>query len=131
LGGLNFGKTLSTVARLWMVDSFFDSWRVESVGAIEWVTNVAARLLPHSGAVEGGFSPSRRTYFFQYAAVLAGGFHFLPLLMDLPLGVCAIRSNASDVPVPIFLPSGGLRMLSLATSTLATTCLLAEIGARR
>src|SRR5437879_6141637 len=76
LGGLNFGKTLSTIALLWMVASFFGFLAVESVGAIEWVTNAAARLLPHSGAVAGGFSPSRRT-FFQYAAVLAGGLPFL------------------------------------------------------
>jgi hypothetical protein len=73
-GSFNFGKSLSTFARLWMVASFFGFLAVESVGAVEWVTNVAARLRP--GAVAGGFSSSRRT-FFQYAAVLAGGFPFL------------------------------------------------------
>jgi hypothetical protein len=67
-GNFDFGKTLATVARLWLVASFFGFLAVESVGAIEWVTNAAARLRP--GAVAGGFSPSRRT-FFQYAAVLA------------------------------------------------------------
>src|ERR1700682_32737 len=67
LGSFNFGKTLSTVARLWMVASFFGFLAGESGGAIEWGKNCAAGLLPHSGAVAGGFSPSRRT-FFQYAA---------------------------------------------------------------
>src|SRR5271170_719120 len=73
LGSLRLGKTLSTVARLWLVASFFGFLAIESVGAIEWVTNVAARLRP--GAVAGGFSSSRRT-FFQYAAVMAGSVPF-------------------------------------------------------
>src|SRR6266852_7337218 len=59
LGSFNLGETLSTVARLWMVASFFGFLAVASVGAIEWLTNVAARRLPHSGAVAGGYSPSR------------------------------------------------------------------------
>ena len=44
LGTFSFGKSLSTFARLWLVASFFGFLAVESVGAIEWVTNVAARL---------------------------------------------------------------------------------------
>jgi hypothetical protein len=76
LGSFNLGKSLTTFARIWLVASFFGFLAIESVAAIEWVTNVAARIFPHSGAVAGGFSPSRRT-FFQYAAVLAGGFPFL------------------------------------------------------
>src|ERR1019366_2872444 len=73
VGSVHLGKTLSTFARLWLVASFFGFLAVESVGAIEWVTNVAARLRP--GVVADGFSSSRRT-FFQYAAAFAGG---LPL----------------------------------------------------
>src|ERR1700732_2113989 len=62
-GSLNLGKTLTTVARLWMVASFFGFLAVESVGAIEWVTNVAARLLPPSGAAgSGGRSSPRSVY---------------------------------------------------------------------
>jgi len=98
LGSFNFGKTISTVARLWMVASFFGFLAVESVGAIEWVTNVAARLLPHSGAVAGGFSPSRRT-FFQYAAVLAGGFPFLAATYGFAAGRLRYKVERVDVPV--------------------------------
>src|SRR5260370_29304279 len=63
LGSFNLGKTLSTVARLWMVASFFGFLAVESVGAIEWGTNFAAGLLPPSGGVAGGVVPSPRTRF--------------------------------------------------------------------
>src|SRR5260370_41057013 len=58
-GGVNFGKSLSTVARLWMVASFFGFLAVESVGGMEWLTHVAAGRLPHSGWVGAGVSPSR------------------------------------------------------------------------
>src|SRR6202166_3586964 len=95
-GSFNFGKTLSTVARLWMVASFFGFLAVESVGAIEWVTNVAARLLPRSGSVAGGFSPSRRT-FFQYAAVLAGGFPFLAATYGFAAGRLRYTIQRGDV----------------------------------
>src|SRR5437879_13867280 len=61
LGGLNFGKTLSTVARLWMVASFFGFLAVEWVGAIEWVTNAAERFMPNAGAVAAGVRPWRLT----------------------------------------------------------------------
>src|SRR6266404_311230 len=68
--------------------------------------------------------------FFNMRPCLLEAFHFLPLLMDLPLGVCAIRSNASMCRWPIFLPNWmGCALLSLATSTLATTCLLARLRA--
>jgi len=95
-GGLNFGKTLSTFARLWLAASFFAFVAVESVGAIEWVTNVAARLRP--GAVAGGFSPSRRT-FFQYAAVLAGSFPFLAATYGFATGRLRYTIERVDVPV--------------------------------
>ena len=57
LGGFNLGKTLSTFSRLWLVASFFGFLAVESVGAIEWVTNFAVRLRHHSGAVRVGSIP--------------------------------------------------------------------------
>src|ERR1017187_9155933 len=97
-GSLNLGKTLTTVARLWLVASVFGFLAVESVGAIEWVTNVAARLLPHSGAVAGDFSPSRRT-FFQYAAVLAGGFPFLAATYGFAAGRLRYTIERVDVQI--------------------------------
>jgi hypothetical protein len=57
-GNFDLGKTLTTVAHLWLVASSFGFLAVESVGAIEWVTNAAARLRP--GAVAGGFKKVRR-----------------------------------------------------------------------
>jgi uncharacterized protein len=112
LGSFNLGKTLSTVARLWMVASFFGFLAVESVGAIEWVTNVAARLRP--GAVAGGFSPSRRT-FFQYAAVLAGGFPFLAATYGFAAGRLRYTIERVDVPVANLPPElDGLRIAQLS-----------------
>jgi uncharacterized protein len=113
-GSFNLGKTVSTVARLWMVASFFGFLAVESVGAIGWVTNVAARLLPHSGAVAGGFSPSRRT-FFQYAAVLAGGFPFLAATYGFAAGRLRYTIERVDVPVANLPPElDGLRIVQLS-----------------
>ena len=113
-GSLNLGKTLTTFARLWLVASFFGFLAVESVGAIEWVTNIAARLLIHSGAVAGGFSPSRRT-FFQYAAVLAGGFPFLAATYGFAAGRLRYTVERVDVPVAN-LPAelDGLRIAQLS-----------------
>ncbi|HKM86708.1 MAG TPA: metallophosphoesterase [Terriglobales bacterium] len=114
LGNFNLGKTLTTVARLWMIASFFGFLAVESVGAIEWVTNVAARLLPHSGAVAGGFSPSRRT-FFQYAAILAGGFPFLAATYGFAAGRLRYTIERVDVPVANLPPElDGLRIAQLS-----------------
>ena len=113
-GSLNLGKTLTTVARLWLVASVFGFLAVESVGAIEWVTNVAARLLPHSGAVAGDFSPSRRT-FFQYAAVLAGGFPFLAATYGFAAGRLRYTIERVDVPVANLPPElDGLRIAQLS-----------------
>ncbi len=114
LGGFNFGRSLATVARLWLVASFFGFLAVESVGAIEWVTNVAARLLHHSGAVAGEFSPSRRT-FFQYAAVLAGGFPFLAATYGFAAGRLRYTVERVDVPVANLPPElDGLRIAQLS-----------------
>jgi predicted MPP superfamily phosphohydrolase len=113
-GNWNVGKSLSTVARLWLVASFFGFLAVESVGAIEWVTNVAARFLPHSGAVAGGFSPSRRT-FFQYAAVLAGGFPFFAATYGFAAGRLRYTIERVDVPVANLPPElDGLRIAQLS-----------------
>ena len=113
-GNLNLGKALTTVARLWLVASVFGFLAVESVGAIEWVTNFAARLLPHSGAVAGGFSPSRRT-FFQYAAVLAGGFPFLAATYGFAAGRLRYAIERVDVPVANLPPElDGLRVAQLS-----------------
>jgi hypothetical protein len=95
-GSFNIGKTFSTVVRLWLGTSFFGFLAVESVGAIEWVTNVAAQLRP--GAVAGGFSPSRRT-FFQYAAVLAGGFPFLAATYGFAAERLRYTVERVDVPI--------------------------------
>jgi uncharacterized protein len=114
LGSLNLGKSFTTITRLWMVASFFGFLAVESVGAIEWVTNVAARLLPHSGAIAGGFSPSRRT-FFQYAAVLAGGFPFLAATYGFAAGRLRYTIERVDVPVANLPPElDGLRIAQLS-----------------
>src|ERR1700676_1023826 len=114
LGRLNVGKSFTTFARLWLVASFFGFIAVESVGAIEWVTNVAARLLPHSGAVAGGFSSSRRT-FFQYAAVLAGGFPFLAATYGFAAGRLRYMVERVDVPVANLPPElDGLRIAQLS-----------------
>src|SRR5271163_3100055 len=108
----NLGKTLTTFARLWMVASFFGFLAVQSVGALEWVTNAAARFRP--GAVEGGFSPSRRT-FFQYAAVLAGGFPFLAATYGFAAGRLRYTIERVDVPVANLPPElVGLRIAQLS-----------------
>jgi hypothetical protein len=112
LGGFNLGKSLSTFARLWMVASVFGFLAIESVAAIEWVTNIAARLRP--GAVAGGFSPSRRT-FFQYAAVLAGGFPFLAATYGFAAGRLRYTIERVDVPVANLPPElDGLRIAQLS-----------------
>ena len=114
LGSFNLGKSLTTFARLWMVASVFGFLAVESVGAIEWVTNAAARLLPHSGTLAGGFSPSRRT-FFQYAAVLAGGFPFLAATYGFAAGRLRYTIERLDVPVANLPPElDGLRIAQLS-----------------
>jgi len=97
-----------------MVASFFGFLAIESVGAIEWVTNVAARLLLHSGAVAGGFSPSRRT-FFQYAAALAGGVPFLAATYGFAAGRLRYTIERVDVPVANLPPElDGLRIAQLS-----------------
>ena len=114
LGSFSFGKSFTTFARLWLVASFFGFVAVELVGAIEWGTNLAARLLPHSGTMAGGFSPSRRT-FFQYAAVLAGGFPFLAATYGFAAGRLHYMVERVDVPIADLPPElDGLRIGQLS-----------------
>ncbi|MGA2356713.1 MAG: metallophosphoesterase [Terriglobales bacterium] len=112
VGEFHLGKTLTTFARLWLVASVFAFLAVESVGAIEWVTNIAARLRP--GAMAGGFSPSRRS-FFQYAAVVAGSFPFLAATYGFAAG--RLRYTVERVEVPVAnLPAelDGMRIAQLS-----------------
>jgi predicted MPP superfamily phosphohydrolase len=112
LGSLSLGKSLTTFARLWLVASFFGFLAIESVAAIEWVTNAAVRLRP--GAAAGDFSPARRT-FFCYAAVLAGGFPFLAATYGFAAGRLRYTIERVDVPIAN-LPSelDGLRIAQLS-----------------
>ncbi len=113
-GNFNVGKSLTTFARLWLVASFFGFLAIESVGAIEWTTNAAARLLHHSGAVAGGFSSSRRT-FFQYAAALAGGLPFLAATYGFAAGRLRYTIERVDVPIANLPPElEGLRIAQLS-----------------
>ncbi len=114
VGSLNLGRAVATVVRLWVVASFFGFLAVESVGALEWVANVAARLLHQSGTVAGGFSSSRRT-FFQYAAVLAGGFPFLAATYGFAAGRLRFTIERVDVPIANLPPQlDGLRIAQLS-----------------
>ena len=113
-GSFNLGKSFTTFARLWLVASFFGFVAIELVGAIEWGTNVAARLWHHSETVAGGFSPSRRT-FFQYAAALAGGFPFLAATYGFAAGRLRYMVERVDVPIANLPPElDGLRIAQLS-----------------
>ena len=112
LSSLNPGNTLTTFSRLWLIASFFAFVAVKSVGAIEWITNVAARLRP--GAVAGEFSPSRRT-FFQYAACLAGSAPFLAATYGFAAERLHYTIRRVDVPVANLPPElDGLRIAQLS-----------------
>jgi predicted MPP superfamily phosphohydrolase len=93
---VGFGKTLITFSRLWVMASFFAFIAVESVGAIEWVANTAARLRPGAAALE--FDPSRRT-FFQYAACFAGSLPFLAATYGFAAGRLRYTIERVDVPI--------------------------------
>lgn len=110
---LSFGKSLTTFASLWLIASFFGFLAVESVGAIEWVTNAAARLRLPSGAV-AQFNLSRRT-FFQYAAILAGSAPFLAATYGFAAGRLRYTIERVDVPVANLPPElDGLRIAQLS-----------------
>jgi len=103
------------------VASFFGFLAVESVEAIEWVTNVAARLLRHPGAVAGG-SARRAAHFFNMRPLLPEAF-----LSCRYLWVCRRRLNYKieriDVAVANLPPElDGLRIAQLSDIHIATTC---------
>jgi hypothetical protein len=110
---LSFGKSLITFSSLWLIASFFGFLAVESVGAIEWVTNVATRLRLPSGAV-AQFDPSRRA-FFQYAAILAGSVPFLAATYGFASGRLRYTIERVDVPIANLPPElDGLRIAQLS-----------------
>ena len=114
LSSLNPGNALTTFSRLWLIASCFAFVAVKSVRAIEWITNAAARLLLHSGAVAGEFSPSRRT-FFQYAACLAGSAPFLAATYGFAAERLHYTIRRVDVPVANLPPElDGLRIAQLS-----------------
>ena len=96
LSRIGGGKTILTLASLWLITSLFAFLGVQSVGGIEWVTNMVASLRP--GAVSAKFDPSRRT-FFQYAAYLAGGLPFLAATYGFAAGRLRYTIERVDVPV--------------------------------
>ncbi len=109
---LSFGKSLITFSSLWLIASFFGFLAIESVGAIEWVTNVAAHLRP--GAVAGDFNPSRRA-FFQYAAIFAGSVPFLAATYGFASGRLRYTIERVDVPIANLPPElDGLRIAQLS-----------------
>lgn len=95
LSRIGGGKTVLTLASLWLITSLFAFLAVKSVGGIEWVTNTLARL--RSGEA-GEFNPSRRT-FFQYAACLAGSAPFLAATYGFAAGRLRYTIERVDVPV--------------------------------
>jgi hypothetical protein len=112
LGSFSLGKSFMTFSRIWLVASFFGFLAVEAVGALEWVTNVAARLSP--GAASGGFNPSRRA-FFHYATVLAGSFPFLAATYGFAAGRLRYTVERVDVPIANLSPElDGLRIAQLS-----------------
>jgi predicted MPP superfamily phosphohydrolase len=109
---LAFGRSLITFASLWMIASFFGFLAVQSVGGIEYVTNLVARLGP--GAVGGAFNPQRRA-FFQYAAMFAGSVPFLAATYGFAAGRLRYTIERVDVPIANLPPElDGLRIAQLS-----------------
>jgi uncharacterized protein len=94
----SFGKALITAARLWVITSLFALIAVESVGAIEWIANAAARLRSGPGATALEFDPSRRS-FFRYAATLAGSVPFLAATYGFASTRLRYTIHRVDVPM--------------------------------
>ena len=108
------GKDLVTLTRLWVIASVFALIAVESVGAIEWIANAAARLRSGPGATALQFDSSRRT-FFRYAATLAGSVPFLAATYGFASTRLRYTIHRVDVPIAN-LPKGldGLRIAQLS-----------------
>jgi len=89
------GRTVLTLASLWLITSLFAFLAVKAVGGIELIADVVSRLRPGSA---NNFSPSRRT-FFQYAAVLAGSAPFAAATYGFASGRLRYTIERVDVPV--------------------------------
>jgi hypothetical protein len=115
LGGFSVGRGLETFSRLWVAASIFGFLAIESVDAMEWVTNLAAAGFRRDArAIAGGFNPARRT-FFQYAAVVAGGFPFLAATYGFAAERLRYTIERVDVPVANLPPElDGLRIAQLS-----------------
>jgi predicted MPP superfamily phosphohydrolase len=105
-------QSVVTASRLWLIASFFAFIAVQSVGALEWISNVAARFRSTGDSL--AFNPARRE-FFRYAAYFAGGLPFLATTYGFAAGRLRYRVEKVDVPIPD-LPRGldGLRIAQLS-----------------
>jgi uncharacterized protein len=113
-GTFTLGKSLTTIARLWMVASFFGFLAVEAVVGLEWLTNLASPTSLHPAAVAGGFNNSRRT-FFQYAACVAGSIPFLAATYGFAEGRLRYTVERVDVPIANLPPElDGMRIAQLS-----------------
>ena len=92
----SFGQGLITATRLWLIASFFAFIAVQSVGAIEWIASIPARM--KGGGGDLAFDPNRRT-FFRYAAYLAGSLPFLATTYGFAAGRLRYRVEKVDVPI--------------------------------
>ncbi len=119
------GRTILTLASLWLVTSLFAFLAVKSVGGVEWLTNAVARLRP-GAAIE--FSPSRRT-FFQYAAYLAGSVPFVAATYGFAAERLRYTIRRIDAPVAN-LPKEleGLRIAQLSDIHIGAYMTPAEIA---
>jgi predicted MPP superfamily phosphohydrolase len=117
------GRTILTLASLWLVTSLFAFLAVKSVGGVEWITNAVARLGPAAT-----FSPSRRT-FFQYATFLAGGIPFVAATYGFAAGRLRYTIRHVDAPVAN-LPKEleGLRIAQLSDIHIGAYMTPAEIA---
>jgi predicted MPP superfamily phosphohydrolase len=104
-------QSVITVSRLWLIASLFGFIAFQSVGALEWISNLAMRFRPSDGIA---FSPARRE-FFRYAAYFAGSLPFLATTYGFAAGRLRYRVEKVDVPIHN-LPPGldGLRIAQLS-----------------
>lgn len=106
------GRTIATLASLWLITSLFAFLAVKSVGGVEGITNVVAHLRP--GAMAGEFDPSRRT-FFRYAAYFAGSIPFGAALYGFAAGRLRYTIERVEVAIANLPPElDGLRIAQLS-----------------
>jgi predicted MPP superfamily phosphohydrolase len=108
----SLGKDVVTFSRIWLIASFFAFLALQSVGALEWITNIVATA--RQGGAASGVDPSRRM-FFRYAAALAGGLPFVAATYGFAAGRLRYTVERIDVSVAN-LPPGldGLRIAQLS-----------------